>query len=146
MSAVDSYALLVKSLPVLNAGALTALIAMVLRHRILSRKVAIDEESNRRKLQLDEETHDVESWGKLIKTLTEQVERLSGQVTELQTENGLLRGEIRQLHNVIDGMRRSGLADALSNQVVVARALNPSPEVSAALDTIEGLSDIRKRG
>jgi predicted RNase H-like nuclease (RuvC/YqgF family) len=112
----------------------------------LSRKVAIDEESNRRKLQLDEETHDVESWGKLIKTLTEQVERLSGQVTELQTENGLLRGEIRQLHNVIDGMRRSGLADALSNQVVVARALNPSPEVSAALDTIEGLSDIRKRG
>lgn len=58
-----------------------------------------------RRLKMEEEQRDRDSWAKLIETLNEQVSVLSGQVADLRKENDALRTEIRELHTVIDNLR-----------------------------------------
>lgn len=96
-----------------------------------------------RKLRLEEEVGDRAGWREVIDALREQVTQLSTQVTELQGENTALRKEIRELHGVIDGMRRDNLQKGNSAALAVANAL---PEGSVPPSTLASIKRIAGEG
>lgn len=69
---------------------------------------------------------------------------LRDEVKGLREENSALRGEIRTLHGVIDGMRRENLQSALSTQRAVVGSLPPDfvpTKTREALERIEGTNE-----
>ena len=74
-----------------------------------------------------------------VAKLREDNAGLRGEVRGLRDENKGLRDEVRQLHAVIDGMRREGLSGQISAQRVVADALPKSPEIERALMSLGNL-------
>lgn len=64
----------------------------------------------------------------LRKEFIEEMAALRDEVKGLRNENDLLRGEIRELHRVIDGLRRQNNAAQISGQRVVVDALKALPE------------------
>jgi len=87
-----------------------------------------------RKLRMQEKVEDRQGFGSLI-------EALSKEVAALRDENNLLRREVRELHGLIDGMRRGDMQARASAQVLELRAKGPDaipPGTAAALDRIEG--------
>lgn len=71
--------------------------------------------------------------------LSSEISGLRTEIKDLRDENTALRAEIRELHGVIDGMRREALQGGLSAQRAVVQALPRGvvPESTlAALDRI----------
>lgn len=82
------------------------------------------------KLRAQEKKDDRQGYGDLIKTL-------STEVHELRAENTLMRKEIRELHGLIDGMRRGDMQARQSAQYVelsAAPAGTVPPATAAAID------------
>jgi len=126
----DGLAIMTRMFPLINATALITLIGLILRHRIATRKTDIEEGEFDRK-----------GWKELIDTLTSQVERLSRQVSDLQTENGQLRSEVRELHSTMEGMRRQNLQEGSSAAAALMNALPEAavpPATRAALKRMRG--------
>lgn len=69
---------------------------------------------------------------------------LREEVKGLREENSALRQEIRALHGIIDGMRRDQLQGAISTQSVVARNVDPSPEMQRALNSLDKVAGMKK--
>lgn len=126
----DGLAIMTKLFPLINATALITLIGLILRHRVVNRKIDIEAGDFDRK-----------GWKELIGTLTEQVDRLSKQVADLQTENGQLRTEVRDLHSVLEGIRRQNLQEGSSAAAAVLAAIpqeNIPPATRDALRRVRG--------
>lgn len=126
----DGLAIMTKLFPLINATALITLIGLILRHRVVNRKIDIEEGD-----------FDRRGWKELIGTLTEQVDRLSKQVADLQTENGQLRTEVRDLHGVLEGIRRQNLQEGSSAAAAVLAAIPPEnipPATRDALRRVRG--------
>ncbi len=71
----------------------------------------------------------------------EEMKELRGEIKGLRDENAALRSEVRNLHGIIDGMRRESLQVGLSTQRAVVSSLPPDmvPEKTReALERIEG--------
>lgn len=68
----------------------------------------------------------------LRKEFIDEMGALRRDVKDLRNENDLLRKEIRELHGVIDGLRRANQAAQISGQRVVADALASLPSGPAA--------------
>lgn len=125
----DGLTIMTKLFPLINATALITLIGLILRHRVVNRKIDIEEGDFDRK-----------GWKELIGTLTEQVERLSKQVTDLQTENGQLRAEVRDLHGALEGIRRQNLQEGSSAANAILSAI---PQDSIPPATRDALRRVR---
>lgn len=126
----DGLTIMTKLFPLINATALITLIGLILRHRVVNRKIDIEEGDFDRK-----------GWKELIGTLTEQVERLSKQVTDLQTENSQLRSEVRDLHGALEGIRRQNLQEGSSAANAILSAIPPEnipPATRDALRRVRG--------
>lgn len=140
----DGLTIMTKLFPLINATALITLIGLILRHRIANRKTDLEA----RKVGIEEDEFDRKGWRELIETLTAQVERanaqinsLTGQVTALQTENGQLRSEVRELHTLVEGARRQNLQEGSSAAAAVLAAIPPEnipPATRDALRRVRG--------
>lgn len=66
---------------------------------------------------------------------------LREEITGLRDENKSLRDEVRELHGMLDGLRREQLTNALATQSAVARAVvdEMPPATRAALDRLDML-------
>lgn len=73
----------------------------------------------------------------LRKEFIEEMQALREEVKGLRLENGELRHEIRELHQIIDGMRREQLQAGASEHAVLARHLPLTPAMSRALDSLD---------
>lgn len=105
---------LTRFFPLLNAGLICSLLALLVKFRLENRKLSITENSG------------------LRQEFIEEMHALREEVKGLRSENGQLRDEVRQLHSVIDGMRRGALEGGISAQRVVLDAL-PAGSVSPAI-------------
>lgn len=70
----------------------------------------------------------------------EEMAALRAEVKGLREENEHLRREIRELHGVIDGMRRENLTAHLAGQRVVAESLSRSPAIDRAIDSLKSVT------
>lgn len=121
----DSYAVLIKVFPLLNAGVLTALIGLYLRHRIAAKKLA-----------LQGRVEDRQGYGELIILLNGQVTGLLDRVEKLEEQN----------HKLIEGRDRDHrLILSLLNQVnrtqigAILADMGPegvSPEISTMFNSL----------
>lgn len=96
-----------------------------------------------RELRLQEKKDDRQGYGDLIDTLGEQVKTLGSEVRKLGSENGQLRDEVRELHGVLDGMRRQNLTDNISIQSRIIELMPKelvTPEVQHALNVLSGIT------
>lgn len=99
---------------------------------ILLAKIALNQRPQMKELEMSE--------GASLRTaFVAEMTALRGEITELRDENNALRREIRELHAVIDGMRRENLTAHLSGQRVVAEALAHSPEIERAIDSLKNV-------
>jgi uncharacterized protein YlxW (UPF0749 family) len=105
----DSIAVLFKIFPALNAIALMGLITLAVRYRLASRKLKIEENSG------------------LRREFIEEMGALRQEVRDLRGENEILRKEIRELHAILDGVRRENQTAQVSGQRVIADALKGLP-------------------
>lgn len=66
---------------------------------------------------------------------------LRDEIKGLRDENKSLRDEVRELHGMLDGLRREQLAGALATQSAVARAVvdDMPPATKAALERLDML-------
>lgn len=114
----------------ISTGTLLAMLGFIARLWVTNRKLGIEN----RKLGMQEKVEDRQGFGALI-------EALSREVASLREENTALRHEVRELHGLIDGMRRGDMQARASAQVLELRAKSPDtlpPATAAALDRIEG--------
>lgn len=126
----DGLTIMTKLFPLINATALITLIGLILRHRIATRKTDLEA----RKVGIEEDDFDRKGWRELI-------EELSKQVADLRAENGQLRDEVRQLHTIMEGMRRQNLQEGSSAAKAVLASLPPEnipPATRAALRRVRG--------
>lgn len=126
----EGLTIMTKLFPLINATALITLIGLILRHRIAARKTDIEA----RKVGIEEDDFDRKGWRELI-------EELSKQVADLRAENGQLRDEVRQLHTIMEGMRRQNLQEGSSAARAVLAALpqeNIPPATREALRRVRG--------
>lgn len=75
--------------------------------------------------------------GEVRSEFIEEMQALRTEVKGLRDENVNLRQEVRELHSVIDGMRREGLASQLSAQRVVADLIPKTPAMERALRSLD---------
>lgn len=78
--------------------------------------------------------------GEVRTEFIEEMQALRVEVKGLREENDSLRKEVRELHGVIDGMRREGLSGQLSAQRVVADMMPQTPAMERALRTLNGIA------
>lgn len=125
---MDSYSLLIKVFPLLNAGVLTALIGLYLRHRIAARKLA-----------LQGRVEDRQGYGDLITMLNGQVSAL---LTRVQTlEEGRDRDHrliLSLLHQVNRTQVGAILADIGPDGV--------SPEISSMFNSLMAIEPGKETG
>lgn len=116
--------------PWINTGILAAATAMLAKFG----KPVVDYLLESRRLRMQEKKDDRQGFGELIEALNGQVIILTEQVKRLTEENSGLREEVRQLHGIIDGMRRGDLSGKLSLQRVAVDALTSgvSPDIANA--------------
>ncbi|QPQ55605.1 hypothetical protein IC614_03105 [Allosphingosinicella flava] len=89
-----------------------------------------------RKLRMQEKIDDRQGFGELIQAL-------SGEVAALRTENQALREEVRQLHGIIDGMRRGDLSAKISAQrdlIDVLPETAVSPHLKHAMNKLDEMN------
>lgn len=82
--------------------------------------------------------------GEVRSEFIEEMQALRVEVKGLRDENENLRREVRDLHGVIDGMRREGLAGQLTAQRVVAEMMPQTPAMERALRTLDGVTGDKK--
>jgi uncharacterized protein YlxW (UPF0749 family) len=102
---------------ILNAGLICSLLALIVKYRLENRKLSITENTG------------------LRSEFIAEMRELRDEVKGLRVENAQLREEVSQLHAVIDGMRRSSLGEAISEQRVIVDSLpdaKVSPTIKAA--------------
>jgi uncharacterized protein YlxW (UPF0749 family) len=87
----------------------------------------------RRRIAAQEKVSDREGWGQLIDELREEV-------SKLRQENGELRKEVRELHGILDGMRRQQLSATLETQRAMIAETDASPAMRRALGTLRDVS------
>lgn len=78
--------------------------------------------------------------GEVRSEFIDEMQALRLEVKGLRDENVNLRQEVRELHSVIDGMRREGLSGQLSAQRVVAEMMPQTPAMERALKTLNGIA------
>lgn len=78
--------------------------------------------------------------GEVRTEFIEEMQALRVEVKGLREENDSLRKEVRELHGVIDGMRREGLSGQLSAQRIVADMMPQTPAMERALKTLNGIA------
>lgn len=98
-------------------------------------KIALNQRPQMRQMDLTE-------GGILREAIAAEMKGLREEITSLRDENNSLRAEVRQLHGIIDGMRREALTGQLSAQRVVADALPKSPEMKRALDKLDNVKGV----
>lgn len=77
----------------------------------------------------------------LRREFIEEMQALREEVTGLRNENGMLRQEVRELHKVIDGMRRGNLASniEIQREIIGDRPVSaPLKRALKSLDEITG--------
>lgn len=106
----------------INGGFLVALVGMLLKNRLDNRKVTIEENKGLR-----------------TEFITE-MHALRDDVKSLRGENDNLRKEVRELHFIIDGLRKQNL----STQIAILRTADEcaSPGIQAAMDALEGIPGV----
>lgn len=126
----------------LSTGILGAILLVLARLG----KPVVDFLLETRKLKMLEKKEDRQGFGELIEVLTEQVKALTNQVSSLSAENGQLRNEVRSLHSILDGMRRSTLQESMSAQRAVVSAIGEdrlTPNLREALTELDRVTPIR---
>lgn len=109
----------------LNTGLISIMITLLLfamKNQIANRKMTI---------QVN---------GEVRSEFIEEMQALRLEVKGLRDENVSLRGEVRELHGVIDGMRREALQAGISTQRAVAQSLPPGfvpPATQEALNRMK---------
>ena len=123
----EFFSNLVQAFPVLNGALLVGLIGLTTRTFIANRKLTISENTGLR-AEFIGEMHELRS-----------------EVKDLRVENENLRKEVRELHGVIDGMRREALSAHLSQQAHVLREMPDLPpgtrKALERLDQIRGVGE-----
>lgn len=106
----------------INGGFLVAVVGMLLKYRLDNRKVTVEDNKG------------------LRAEFIAEMHALRDDVKALRTENDGLRKEVRDLHFVIDGMRKQNLA----TQMAMLRAGEDrvSPEIEAAMDALESIPGV----
>lgn len=104
----------------MSTGFLAALVILVAR---LGKPVA-DYLIETHRLRAQEKKDDRQGYGELIEALTKEVH-------DLRSENAAMRKEIRELHGMLDGMRRENQAAQISGQRVIADTLRSLPQGEA---------------
>jgi cell division protein FtsB len=82
--------------------------------------------------------------GEVRHEFIEEMQALRSEVKGLRDENVNLRQEVRELHAVIDGMRREGLSGQISAQRVVAEMMPQTPAMERALRSLDNVVGDRK--
>lgn len=86
------------------------------------------------KLEIDEN-------GAIRTEYIKEMAALRQEITGLREENKSLRDEVRELHGMLDGLRREQLVGALATQSAIARSVVEElpPATKAALDRLDML-------
>lgn len=141
---------LVQVFPALNATLLVSLIALFLKNRLESRKLTIGENAGLRKEFIEEmavlrgELHSARDELRSARdesgSLRDEVRNLRAEVRNRDDQIIALRGEVRELHGVIDGLRRETQTGSIAAQRVIARGITDvSPEMQDALDKLDAM-------
>jgi predicted nuclease with TOPRIM domain len=119
--------------PILNAGALTVLIGLILRNRLANRRLTIEENAGLRKEFIEEMAalrHEVKDLRGEVRARDDKIDALRIETAKRDEKIDLLRAEITELHGIIDGMRRENQASHISGQRVIADAIRSLPQAS----------------
>lgn len=79
----------------------------------------------------------VEENAGLRREFIDEMRQLRDEVTQLRTENDILRKEVRELHGVIDGMRRENLTSHIVTQRDALGDRELSPPMQRAVGKLD---------
>ena len=115
-------------------------LGLLLRNNLANRKLTLEDNKGLR-AEFIEEMRELRDE---VKGLREENFGLRNEVKGLRNEGDMMRGEIRELHAVIDGMRRDNLTTTLAEQRVFIQKHvgleNLSPEMGKAMDDLSKIA------